>query len=136
VKATKPTVELGAEGVVKALTGAEGGLEGLLGLPPGSMGGKTGQAGGSSSASPANPVSSLLSSPAGAAAMAAIQGQLTALGEEIKKGVRELKLTVSWKEGASQEKFTVVTYAVVLTPGSQAAATPLVAPTQKPPGVP
>jgi hypothetical protein len=41
------------------------------------------------------------------------------LGEEIKKGVREVRLTVSWSEGARQESFTVVTHLVVLVPGSQ-----------------
>lgn len=115
VKTVKPTMELGAEGVVKALTGAEGGLEGLLGLTPGGLGGAGGQAGGSGGSGPAAGVS-----PAAGAALAAIQAQLVTLGEEIKKGVREVRLTVSWKEGAREESFTVVTHLVVLVPGSQA----------------
>jgi general secretion pathway protein I len=124
VRTLKPTVELGAEGVVKALTGADGGLEGLLGLPAGSLGGKAGDGKGAS-----GPTTSAMAGLQGAgglagglgatAALGAIQAQLTALGEEIKKGVREVRLTVSWKEGAREEAFTVVTHLVVLVPGSQ-----------------
>jgi len=128
VKTVKPTVGLGVEGVVKALTGADGGLEGLLGLAPGALGG-TGDGKGSG-----GPTTSAMAGLQGAgglagglgasAALGAIQGQLTALGEEIKKGVREVRLTVSWKEGAREESFTVVTHLVVLTPGSQQPAVP------------
>ncbi len=118
VATVKPTVELGAEGVVKALTGAEGGLEGLLGMAPGALGGPGGQggAGAGGSGGAGAPIS-----PLAGQALAAIQAQLTALGEEIKKGVREVRLTVSWKEGPAEESFTVVTHLVVLVPGSQAA---------------
>jgi general secretion pathway protein I len=116
VRTVKPTVELGAEGVVKALTGADGGLEGLLGMAPGSLGGKAGDGAGAGAGLAG------ASSPAAAAALASIQAQLTTLGEEIKKGVREVRLTVAWKEGAREEAFTVVTHLVVLTPGSQAPA--------------
>ncbi|HET9553528.1 MAG TPA: hypothetical protein VFP50_11215, partial [Anaeromyxobacteraceae bacterium] len=52
-------------------------------------------------------------------ALAVIQQQLTGLGEQIKKGVREVRLTVSWPDGQRTESFTVVTHLVVLTPGSQ-----------------
>jgi general secretion pathway protein I len=52
---------------------------------------------------------------AGAAA-ALLQQQLASLGEEIKKGVRELHLTVSWRDGATEESFTVVSHLVVLAP--------------------
>lgn len=126
VTSVKPTVELGAEGVVKALTGADGGLEGLLGMASGALGGSTkgGQGGGASGGGSG----STSTSPMAGAALVAIQGQLAALGEEIKKGVRELRLTVSWKEGARQESFTVVTHLVVLTPGSQVPAATTVTP--------
>ncbi|MCM2333530.1 MAG: prepilin-type N-terminal cleavage/methylation domain-containing protein [Anaeromyxobacteraceae bacterium] len=113
VATVKPTMELGAEGVVKALTGADGGLEGLLGMAPGSLGGAGGKGAGAAAGAPISPLAGQ--------ALAAIQTQLTALGEEIKKGVREVRLTVSWKEGPSEESFTVVTHMVVLVPGSQAA---------------
>jgi len=113
VTAAKPTIELGAEGVVKALTGADGGLEGLLGMAPGALGGKAGPGAGGTSGG-GTPAGAAGASPMAGAALAAIQAQLASLGEEIKKGVRELRLTVSWKEGASQESFTVVTHMVVL----------------------
>jgi general secretion pathway protein I len=124
VKTIKPTIELGAEGVVKALTGADGGLEGLLGLAPGALGGQDGAgkaAGGPTTSAMAGlqGAGGLAGGVGASAALAAIQGQLTVLGEEIKKGVREVRLTVSWKEGAREESFTVVTHLVVLVPGSQ-----------------
>jgi general secretion pathway protein I len=130
VKAVKPTVELGPEGVVKALTGAEGGLAGLLGL--GGQGGSGAGGAGSSALAPSSggaasggAAGSALAGPA----LAVIQQQLTALGEQIKKGVREVRLTVSWPDGKRTESFTVVTHLVVLTPGSQKVdASTLVAP--------
>jgi len=126
VKTVKPTMDLGAEGVVKALTGADGGLEGLLGMTQGAAG--QGGGGGAQAAGV---------SPLAGAALAAIQAQLVALGEEIKKGVREVRLTVAWKEGASEESFTVVTHLVVLVPGSQAPAPGAVLPSgQTLPGLP
>jgi general secretion pathway protein I len=114
VKTTKPTVELGADGVIKALTGAEGGLMGLLGMAPDAQG----SGGGGPTTDAAG---SLMNSPGAAAAKAAIDQQLTALGEEIKKGVRQVRLTVSWDDGRAAESFTVATTMVVLTPGSQKA---------------
>lgn len=115
VETVKPTVELGAEGVVKALTGADGGLEGLLGLQGGALGGQAGgQGGGAGSAGGLSPIAGQ--------ALGAIQAQLTSLGEEIKKGVRQVRLTVSWKDGATEESFTVTTHMVVLVTGAQAAA--------------
>jgi general secretion pathway protein I len=107
VKTTKPTMELGADGVIKALTGAEGGLAGLLGLAPG------GQASGG------GPTTDPKDQPIPPQIKAIIDQQLTALGEEIKKGVRQVRLTVSWEDGRAKESFTVATTMVVLTPGSQ-----------------
>lgn len=51
---------------------------------------------------------------AGMAAM--VEAQLNQFAASVKKGVRELRLTVSWKEGARDESFTVVTHLVVLSP--------------------
>ncbi|MFT3914351.1 MAG: prepilin-type N-terminal cleavage/methylation domain-containing protein [Anaeromyxobacteraceae bacterium] len=42
--------------------------------------------------------------------------QLLRFGETIKKGVRELRLTVSWPDGKVDGSFTVVTHLVVLAP--------------------
>ncbi|MFO0583075.1 MAG: prepilin-type N-terminal cleavage/methylation domain-containing protein [Anaeromyxobacter sp.] len=42
--------------------------------------------------------------------------QLLRFGETIKKGVRELRLTVSWPDGKVDGTFTIVTHLVVLAP--------------------
>jgi general secretion pathway protein I len=105
-----PSVDLGAEGVVKALTGVEGGVAGLLGMAGGASPGAEASAGGPTPVAATNPMAG--------AAQALLQQQLVTLGEQIKKGVREVRLTVSWKDGAQEESFTVVTHLVVLTPRS------------------
>ena len=130
VKTTKPTVELGPDGVIKALTGVEGGLMGLLGLAPGGQG--TGGGPGPDAAA------TLAASPMAQAAKGMIDQQLTALGEEIKKGVRQVRLTISWQDGKATESFTVATTMVVLTPGSLKAGQPTGLPglPQPGPGVP
>jgi len=125
MRTVKPTVDLGAEGVIKALTGADGGLQGLLGMAnaggqDGAPSGLAALLGGAAGAAPASSTTGApvpQSSGAGALAgpaMALIQQQLTTLGEEIKKGVREVRLTVSWPDGRSTESFTVVTHLVIL----------------------
>jgi general secretion pathway protein I len=52
--------------------------------------------------------------PATATMAAMVEQQLNGFAQTIKKGVRELRLTVSWKEGTRDESFTVVTHLVVL----------------------
>jgi general secretion pathway protein I len=55
----------------------------------------------------------------GAAMMAPLlQAQLTQIGEQIKKGLREIRLTVSWKEGKREESFRVVTHLVSFGTGT------------------
>ncbi len=116
VECIKPQVELGPDAVLKALTGIDGGVAGLLGLD----GKAPGQGGGAgTSAAPSGPTSSLAGSPLAASAVTMIQQQLTGLGEKLKAGVREVRLTVGWKNGRVPESFTVVTHLVVLTSGSQ-----------------
>jgi len=52
-----------------------------------------------------------------AAQMAAlVEAQLNGFADSIKKGVRELQLTVSWTEGAREESFTVTTHLVATRP--------------------
>jgi general secretion pathway protein I len=69
-------------------------------------------------ASAGGPTPVTATNPMAGAAQALLQQQLVTLGEQIKKGVREVRLTVSWKDGATEESFTVVTHLVVLTPRS------------------
>lgn len=48
-----------------------------------------------------------------------IEGQVNILVETMKKALREVRLTVSWSEGARTESFDVVTHLVVLAPAGQ-----------------
>lgn len=55
-------------------------------------------------------------SPQGLALEGIVQQQCTLLSQDIQKGVREVRLTVSWGPEASAESFTVVTHLVELQP--------------------
>jgi len=114
VLVTKPKVELGPEKILGILTGAKGddagGMSEMLShlveqQAAGAQGGQ--DAGGPQATFP------------GAGLLAgALQVQLNLVGEQIKKGLREVHLTVSWKDGARDESFTVVTH--LLEPGTGA----------------
>ncbi len=88
----RPTVELGPEGVFRALSGKS--LDELL--PP--------------------PDQAPQLAPVRASMSAMIQPLLTQIGEQIKKTVREVRLTVTWEEGRKTESFDVTTHLVVTTP--------------------
>lgn len=45
-----------------------------------------------------------------------LQAQLTAFAEELKRALRELRLTVTWKDGKKDHGFSVATHLVVLNP--------------------
>jgi general secretion pathway protein I len=120
----KPQIELGPDAVLKALTGIEGGVAGLLGLDAKGQGSAQGQGTGGAAG---GPITSLAGSPLAGTAVAMIQQQLTGLGEKLKSGVRQVRLTVGWKDGKATESFTLVTHLVVLSTGAQkrqAAAVP------------
>jgi general secretion pathway protein I len=123
LEAIRPSLELGPDAVLKALTGIDGGVAGLLGLDAKAQG----QGGGSAGAT-GGPTTSLAGSPLAGSAVALIQQQLTGLGEQIKSGVREVRLTVGWKDGSATESFTLVTHLVVLTTGAQRRGAPKVTP--------
>jgi general secretion pathway protein I len=89
-----PPADLSSEALLKALTGSEQGLKDLL---PG-----------------ADKAPQLAQYQA--VLMASMQGMLARLGEQLKRGVREVRLTVAWPEGAVEESFSVVTHMVVLAP--------------------
>jgi general secretion pathway protein I len=89
----RPTVELGAEGVLAALSGGKT-LQDLL--PP--------------------PDQAPQLAPFQGALGAALQGLLAQIGEQLKGTVREVRLTVSWEDGGVAESFDVVTHLVVTTP--------------------
>ena len=56
--------------------------------------------------------------PGATAVLPLLRGQLTRIGEQLKQGLREVRLTVSWKDGARDESFTVVTHVTSLGKGS------------------
>ncbi len=89
-----PPLEAGPDAVVRALTGSDQGLQELL---------------------PGADQSPLLAQYQ-ALLKASMAGLFTSLGEQLKRGVREVRLTVSWPEGTHEESFSVVTHMVVLAP--------------------
>lgn len=96
VEVEVPRGELGPEAVLTALTGSEDALAGLLPSPE--------------EAPQLGPFQAQLA--------AALQGILARFGEQLKRGVREVRLTVAWPEGGSEESFTVTTHLVVLAPAT------------------
>ena len=94
VEVKKPTIDLGPDAVLAALSGGKK-LEDLM--PP--------------------PDQAPALAPFAAMLKASLQGLLTRVGEQVKKSAREVRLTVSWKGGgAAVESFDVVTHMVVLQP--------------------
>ena len=106
VEVKKPTVELGADRILAMLTGsgAEGGGSTDLSTVLGQTGSQGGGAGDSGTGA----------FPSAEALSGALQTQLNQIGEQIRKGVRQVRLTVSWQDGARTESFSVVTHLVVL----------------------
>ncbi len=106
----KPDTKLSAEQLLAVFLGADPDDANTQSLLSELVGGKAGAAGAPSSgpaaaaAGPGGPLGGLLGA------------QLTAFGEEIKKSMRELRLTVSWKDGKRDQGFDVSTYLVVLNP--------------------
>lgn len=94
VEVKVPPVQTSPDAVLRALTGSDQGLKEMLPAPD-----KAPQL-----------------APFQAALTASLQGMLTKLGDQLKRGVRQVRLTVSWPEGAAQESFTVTTHMVVLAP--------------------
>jgi len=107
----RPKLELGPDQLLSVLTGAKGDEAGggvdlatLLGQKAKESGG------GGSTTETLFP---------GAPALASLlKAQLTRIGEELKKGLREVRLTVSWPEGARTESFAVVTHLVAFSKGT------------------
>src|SRR5262249_5451172 len=75
--------------------------------PPGSQSGSA----------PTPTAGGALSSPLGALGANMIQTQFTQLVDQITKSVREVRLTVSWKEGKNAETLDLVTHVVAMGQG-------------------
>ena len=93
VDVRRPTLDLGPEAILATLTGGKK-IEELLPSPK--------------DAPQLAPFQAILT--------ATIQAQLTRISEQLKKSAREVKLTVSWRDGAAKESFDVVTELVVTDP--------------------
>jgi general secretion pathway protein I len=93
VETRRPNLDLGPEAMLAALTGGKK-LEELLPSPK--------------EAPQLAPFQALIT--------AGLQTQLTSASEKLKKSAREVRLTVSWPEGAATESFDVVTQLVVTDP--------------------
>jgi general secretion pathway protein I len=93
VDVLRPTVELGPQAVLAALTDGRT-LEELL--PPPDQAPQLAALQGTITAT--------------------VQTVLTRIGEQLKASVREVRLTVSWEDGRTVESFDVTTHVVVMTP--------------------
>ncbi len=107
----RPDADLSADQLVAQLAGAGNDPGDLIaklmgggGSPPAASGGAASQGGPTTT----NPLAGALSG--------MLQSQLTALGETLKKSFREMRLTVSWRDGRTSHDFTVTTHLLVLNP--------------------
>jgi general secretion pathway protein I len=124
----KPDLTRSTDQLTQMITGAMGGgatggqggsatgpLAGLLGgaalTPPAGSQNSPSYTGGA----PA-PTTTGLTGLLGGAATGLIQSQVEGLVQQIQKGVREVRLSVSWKAGTRDEGFTITTHMVVLNP--------------------
>jgi general secretion pathway protein I len=105
----KPSSDLTAEKILGAFLGGGDGDTGTQ-----EMVGKL--LGGSSAASGGGPKGGPSSGAPGGLLGGVLQGQIKAFTEELKKGVRQVSLRVTWKDGKTENGFDVSTYWVVLNP--------------------
>lgn len=108
VELVRPDPKLSADQLVATLAGAEGGdAQALIGKL---FGGDTSDSKDGKSTGP-----KAATGAAGAMAGQMLTSQLTAFGEQLKKSLREMRLTVSWNDGKPRS-FTVTEHLVVLNP--------------------
>lgn len=108
----KPSADLSAEQLMAMLAGTTD-VDQLMAKVLGSAGGSA-LAGASSSASGPSGATSV--SPLAGVVTNLLKTQLTAFGEIVKRSLREMRLTVSWRDGAVARGFTVTTHLLVLNP--------------------
>jgi general secretion pathway protein I len=101
---------------------------GMLGSVDGGLGSLAGLASVFSGGSSSSPLPPGATGPGGMQALGPFatlaQTQVTQLLDQIRRGVREVRLTVSWKEGTRTESIDVVTHVVSLQQGSDRNGTP------------
>lgn len=101
----KPDSDLSSDQLVGLLAGMGGDSTDLIAKLMGGAGAAGAAAGGPATASP---LAGLLGG--------FLQSQLTAFGETLKRSFREMRLTVSWRDGKTSHGFTVTTHLLVLNP--------------------
>lgn len=94
------------------------------------LGGGTGKSGGASSTKSSTSPSGPKTTGLGGALGGMMQAQLQRMVEDLGKAVREVRLTVSWKQGKQTDQFTVVTHIVSLGQGTDQANSQVAAPGQ------
>jgi general secretion pathway protein I len=114
----KPSADFSADQIVSVLAGAGMDPQDLVGKLMG--GGAASAAASATGSGPSQPTTS--GGPAMGALTKLIQTQVTVFGETLKKSFRELRLTVSWRDGKAAHGFTVTTHLVVLNPRAPAGA--------------
>ncbi len=113
----RPDADLSADQLVSLLAGAGNDPGDLIAKLMGGSGAATGgAAGGAAQGGPA------AASPLAGALTGMLQAQLTALGETLKKSFREMRLTVSWRDGRISHGFTITTHLLVLNPRAPSGA--------------
>ncbi|GEJ55598.1 prepilin-type N-terminal cleavage/methylation domain-containing protein [Anaeromyxobacter diazotrophicus] len=135
----KPASDLSAEQLMAMLAGTSD-VDQLMARVMGGLGGAAG-AGSSGSSGASGPTGATSATPLAGVVTNLLKTQLTAFGEIVKKSLREMRFTISWRDGAVPRGFTVTTHLLVLNPrapnnargdnpevppnlGSAAAATP------------
>jgi general secretion pathway protein I len=112
VALVRPDADLSADQLVTQLAGAGNDPGDLIAKLMGGGDAATAAAGSGATSrggpTTANPLAGALSG--------MLQSQLTALGETLKKSFREMRLTVSWRDGRTNHDFTVTTHLLVLNP--------------------
>ena len=111
LRLVRPDANLSADQLMALLAGAEGDPQQLVSALMGGAGlsgagGAAGSSGGGTTS--VNPLAGVVTG--------LLQSQLTAFGETMKSSFREMRLTVSWRDGTSTRDFTVTTHLLVLNP--------------------
>ncbi len=107
----KPDADLSADQLVGVLSGMGGDSTDLIAKLMGGAGAAGAAASGGAAAGGPTTVSPMAGLLGGF-----LQSQLTAFGETLKRSFREMRLTVSWRDGKTSHGFTVTTHLLVLNP--------------------
>ena len=115
----KPDPNLSGEQLVALLAGASSGdpqelMSKLMGSAAGAA--LAGAAGGAGAGAGTTTAAGATTNPLAGAVTGLLQQQLAAFGETVKKSFREMRFTVSWRDGKAAHDFTVTTHLLVLNP--------------------